>query len=72
MRGKGFGQKLDKYWRAFSKWCDKDYAYRMANKRELQLIMYDVDRYFPQSEWEVMDKNNLLDQILFNLHNEDW
>ena len=72
MRLKGMGQKLDKHWRAFSKWCDNNYAWRMANKRELMVIISQVHDYVPTSEYERLDRLNLLEQLFYYYNNVDW
>lgn len=53
------GQKFDKFWRLLN---------RLEDKNALQKLYKDVKNIQPSSDWEIKDKNNLLEQINTKIH----
>ena len=65
MRGRGKGQRFDKYWRLLNDISDKIVA--GSDDDDLFFGLYDihcaVEDIEPFSDYEIKDKNNLLGQV---------
>ena len=71
MRGKGKGQRFDKYWRRNNELYDIYWYVGRDIDSEINEVIEAVKKIEPYSDYEVKDKDNLLDQLtMLRLRNE--
>lgn len=71
-RGKGKGQKLDKYFRLVNKYDDPYNQVDDNAKNEIDKAIKEVSAFEPQSDYEKKDKENCLDQLKNILKNSKF
>ena len=71
MRGKGKGHRFDKYWRKNNDLYDIYWYVGRDIDSEINEVIEAVKKIEPYSDYEVKDKENLLDQLtMLRLRNE--
>lgn len=68
-RGQGKGQKFDKFWRKLNDLSEKTMTFETIEqgeeiKHDLDLIFYSLLNTEPTSDYEIKDKENLLNQLI--------
>lgn len=62
-RKTGKGQKFDKYYKLLNNYFEKNnYKYRMENINYLKSKLEEIKQIIPKSDYEIKDKNNLIQQ----------